>query len=136
MRVFIAFLLAPAAGAALFTAGAAISDHVNAVPYDRGNIFTFVAPLMVGGYPPAIMLGVPAYFIFKKSRRSKLITSALVGSLVASLPWTFISTIVLIGSGRVSEALGVLWETAIPAFFCGCGAGIVFWLVARPFEAT
>lgn len=63
MRVVFGFLIAPIAGSLTFAGTAALSDHLYAVPFQRVNIFTLIAPLMIGGYPIDMLLGVPSYLL-------------------------------------------------------------------------
>jgi hypothetical protein len=42
---------------------------------------------MYGAYPPAFLLGVPAYFVLRNWVAPKLHTTALAGGVIACLPW-------------------------------------------------
>ena len=128
IRVVFAFLIAPVAGALTFAGASALSDHIYVVPFQRISIFTFTVPLIIGGYPPAVLLGVPAYFLLRNRVKVRLATIMFVGGLIAGIPWFIISTLMILSSTRLSEWAAVNYETTIPAFGCGCVSGFVFWL--------
>ena len=131
MLLFLGFILAPLAGALTFAGGAALYDHIYAVPFQRVNIFTVIAPLMIGGYPVTIVLGVPAYFLLRNRVKDRLVTTTLVGGTIACLPWLVICTLLNFYSSGPSGWAELMYETTIPAFGCGCVSGSVFWLIAH-----
>ena len=42
---------------------------------------------LFGGYPPTIVLGVPAYLVLRRRVAPSVINCALVGSIIAATPW-------------------------------------------------
>ena len=131
MRVVLGFLLAPLVGAITFAGGATLYDHSYADHVQRTNIFTAIAPLMIGGYPVALALGLPAYFLLRNRVKARLITATLVGGLIAGLPWLILCTLLIINSSGPPGWAELMYETTIPAFGCGCVSGSVFWLIAH-----
>lgn len=45
---------------------------------------------VIGAYPPAVVFGVPAYFVLRRHFDAHLFNCALVGAVVATLPWMFL----------------------------------------------
>jgi hypothetical protein len=99
---------------------------------------------IVGAYPTALALGLPAYFMLRRHFSTKLISCASVGAIVAALPWV---PLVLLSAARTTEAsldgrttvinghtTAYGWltnaEFILQVGLFGAVGGSVFWLVA------
>jgi hypothetical protein len=49
---------------------------------------------LYGAYPAAVLLGLPAYFIFRQRMRPRLISVVLAGGLIAAAPWPVVELLV------------------------------------------
>lgn len=102
-----------------------------------------IAYALVGAYPPALLLGVPAFLALRRRLRPTALNCMLVGAAVAALPWLLLGPL-LPGSddatimGRATRIDGrtTPWGWFLLARFvamtAGAGAvgGAVFWLTA------
>lgn len=139
-RVGLAFLLAPAAAALVC---ACLFPLYPGSPDLAGRIWlTSIAYLLFGGYPAAIVLGLPAFFVLRDRIRFTLLNCAIVGTVVGGAPWIFLSLLSSVnyrfGNGHVTDQSGMttLWGWLdLGVFvlqFAGLGGfgGLVFWAVA------
>jgi hypothetical protein len=86
-RVILGFLIAPLAGAAFFAVLAMAIPGFNPLESLRDAVGFVLLIAMYGAYPPALLLGVPAYFVLRNWVAPKLHTTALVGGVIACIPW-------------------------------------------------
>jgi hypothetical protein len=97
-RVALAFLVAPGLAALLIAialpAYEGIPNWFERV-WRTAEIFS-----VFGAYPTAVVFGVPAYFMLRRHLSARPFACAVVGSVVAALPWALL---VIAGSGA-SEA--------------------------------
>jgi hypothetical protein len=98
---------------------------------------------VVGAYPTAVVIGIPAYFLLRRHFAARPLACALVGSVIAALPWALL---VLAGSsaseasvnGRATVISGHTtaygWlqnaEFVLTIGVFGAIGGLVFWAVA------
>lgn len=98
---------------------------------------------VLGAYPTAVVFGVPAYFVLRQHFAARPFACALVGSVIAALPW---GVLVLAGSsaweasvnGRATvingdtTAYGWLQnaEFILTIGLFGAIGGLVFWAIA------
>jgi hypothetical protein len=130
-RVLLGFLLAPLMPAILFSLIAS------------GDLSTVSAALIFGGYPPAIVLGVPAYLLLRNRLSPHFWLAMLAGGIIAALPWVALALLPPAASyAEVGQCVSVIdgkhtwcgfWESAKFAsivFALGALGGLVFWLCA------
>ena len=139
-RVVLAFLLAPAAGALVY---ACLMTLYAGLPDLAGRVWrTFLLYLLFGGYPTAIVLGLPAFLVLKSRLGPTPLNCAVVGAAIASVPWLLLGLLSspnhAYSNGHVTHNNGsiTLWglfdlgvfvaQVAALGFF----AGLVFWAVA------
>ena len=91
-RLALGFLLAPLVPAALLP-GILYGEPLAIV--EGGYIV--VAGLFFA-YPPALLLGVPAYLLLRRRVRPSAVAVAIVGGLVAALPWLALGLLRLVSS--------------------------------------
>jgi hypothetical protein len=135
-RVALAFLIAPAFGALLMAVFAAA-----AVSFETLWPTTLLIAA-IGAYPPAILFGIPAYFVLRRHWGANPIGCGLVGAAIAALPWLpfvlFPSTQSASVDGEATvidgryTAYGWLEIVEVLSLLAGLGlaAGIVFWVIA------
>lgn len=145
-RVVPAFVLAPAAPAFLY----AIQTLFDGLP-NGSYMKTAMTFLVVGGYLPTLLFGVPLLLALKGRVRPRLATVAVCGGLVAMMPWLFLSLFVPPGFGAstgghetIIDGRYTLWGILELGslfgglFLLGALGGAAFWLVAvagwRPSE--
>jgi hypothetical protein len=125
-RIALAFLVAPVAPALLFTLIVALADGPLA-----GLALGFYAILLnaMVGYPVALAVGLPLYFIFSRRRWTRLgvylgaglALGAAIGAVVA----------VRERLGEPSSLAGAIF-VVIGGGLGGLVVALCFWLVARP----
>jgi hypothetical protein len=141
VRLAAAFVLAPLTASFLM----AILEPAYAGLHDWAPriLHTTLANAVIGGYPAAFILGLPAYMFLRKSLRPTMINCMLAGGVVAAAPW-FFAFLFLPGpdeafsAGHVTYHLGhaTPWGWAAAAIivvktaFFGSLGGAVFWAVA------
>ena len=81
-RFVAAFTLAPLVPAALF-ATTTLWDGLENATY----LHLLLLTALLGAYPPALVLGLPALLILRGRVKPSLAAIALTGGVVASLPW-------------------------------------------------
>lgn len=88
-RVAAAFLLVPAVAALSF---AIVMPLYGGLPNMADRIWRSAwVYALVGAYPPAVVFGIPAYFALRRHFDPRLINCALVGAVVATMPWLFLT---------------------------------------------
>ena len=141
-RLAIAFVIVPAVAALAM----AIQQPLYAgLPDFWDRVFrTAVVNAVVGAYPAALVLGVPAYLVFRKRLRPTVLNCSVVGAAVAALPWLLLGLIsspdYAYSNGHVTHQNGhlTLWGLVDLAIFTGwiglfgAGAGVLFWLITVP----
>lgn len=139
-RIVAAFLIVPGAAALLMAILMPAYDGL-ADPVERIGR-TALGTAVVGAYPTALLLGVPAFFMLRRRFDPTLLNCSLTGAVVAGLPWFILSTLFQPDSasigGRATVIDGSLtaygWLTnlkfvgLIAAF--GAVGGALFWLIA------
>jgi hypothetical protein len=131
-RVAAAFIAAPVAPAAAF---AFAMPMYGSLPDLSERIWwTFLPVLLVGGYPPTLIFGVPAFLVLRRKLQPTFLTCSLVGALVAS-PWAIMFLLAAARDPNFWDSIernGLLEATTeitiVPAL--GLLGGAVFWLVA------
>ncbi|TRW15199.1 hypothetical protein [Glacieibacterium frigidum] len=85
-RVVLAFALAPAVPATVASATTLWDGH------DNGGWFgTWKLYAVVGGYLPALLLGLPAWFVLRNRVAPGYGAAMLAGAIVAALPWVLLA---------------------------------------------
>ena len=84
-RVTLAFALAPAVAALAYSCVHPFYEGLS----DRADRIwrTFPLVVMVGGYAPALALGLPLFLLLRLRLHARLVTCAAAGAIVAALPW-------------------------------------------------
>jgi hypothetical protein len=135
-RVLLGFVLAPLVPLALLFGGVGIW-----VPTTQWwSLFPWV--LVIGGYGPTILVGVPLFFALIGTVRTTVLSSVVAGTAVATIPWFAILAVMRpdysFSNGHVTTRNGVitldglvdlLW-IMIPFGIVGSVSGFVFWLAA------
>ena len=141
-RLALAFIVVPGAAALLMAIlqplYAGLSNY-----WDR--VFgTALVYAVVGAYPSAIVLGVPAYLLLRNRLRPTLINCAVVAAIVAALPWLLLALVsspdyasygghVTYENGGITVAGLFYWLIDIGKIcIFGAAAGMLFWLIAVP----
>ncbi len=137
-RTIAAFLIAPLIPAILsaaYTSG-----------YDVGEFFVSLYLIcLVGAYPPAILIGLPIYFLLRKNVRPTLISVVMIGASIAVLPWLILeffgprsdrfefNGVILIENGKHTVAG---WNSVLRAWtksvMLGAIGGAVFYCMIAP----
>jgi hypothetical protein len=126
-RVALGFLLAPLIAALAFSL---FEDH---------SLNVVVPAAMYGGYPAAIVLGIPAYVLLHGTMQPRFWVLMIVGGVIAVLPWMALALTNTEGSSQVGNCqstidgrmtwcgfLGNLWLWGY--IFCfGALGGLAFW---------
>ncbi|CAH1678178.1 IncF plasmid conjugative transfer protein TraG [Hyphomicrobiales bacterium] len=135
-RIFVAFLFAPVLPAVV------MGFILSSVFQGMTLLYGFGVSLIVGGYIPMLVVGIPIYQGLKRRISPKLLTCAAAGGAVASCP---LLVLLLMGAphsatvGDVATARnGVTtlggWALAMPylggVFALGAIGGFVFWAIA------
>ncbi len=139
-RVIAGFIVAPAAVAIVLAAVAPLYAGLDS--YGERVWRTAPAYGLFGGYTPALVFGVPAYMLLAQRVTPTPLRCALVGAVVAALPWSFLS----IGSmpdqasiddrATVVDGVQTIYGWLEAGKFVGgialVGAltGLLFWLIA------
>ncbi len=119
-RVVSAFLLAPLITA--FALACAQPPYLGGLPAVLKATVVFA---LIGGYPAAILLGVPAFLILRRIARPSALNCAATGACVATLPWLALALV----TGFWREAINFLAFLGIIAT-AGAVGGVVFWVIA------
>ena len=140
-RIALAFLVAPGAAAVFMSLVAPAYDGLPTA-IERLTATAKIYALM-GAYPTAIFLGVPAYFMLRRHFSPRPMTCALVGGVVAAMPWLFL---IIVSSGASSASIdgrATIIDGRYTAYgwlmnlsfvgqiaLVGWTAGLLFWAVA------
>jgi hypothetical protein len=139
-RVVAAFLIAPFVAASIF--GVAAPAYAGLPDLLDRIVKSTIAYLLFGAYPTAFLLGVPAFLFLRRRLRPTAVNCALVGSMIASLPWLALGLLSPVNysydDGHVTTLNGqkTPWGWIDLATLVGQMAalgllgGLVFWLVA------
>ena len=141
-RLALAFIVVPGAAALVM----ALQQPLYAgLPDFWERVFrTAVINAVVGAYPAALVLGVPAYLLFRKRLRPTALNCAAVGGVIAALPWLLLGLLsspdYAYGNGHITHQDGriTLWGLFDLFVFTGwiglfgAGAGVLFWLITVP----
>jgi len=139
-RVVAAFVAAPAVAALAFSS---VSPLYEGLPdYPERVLRTFPLVAVVGGYLPALIIGLPALLFLRRRVRPTIVNCALAGATVAALPWLLLTLFPAADSASIGgrptvvdhhltwfglyEGMKVIGEVA--AF--GLVGGLVFWILA------
>lgn len=131
-RLMLAFLIAPISFTV--TAGLFMSLLVPSEKATLGFLWAVTFSAMIG-YPLAILLGSPLYFLMQKLKLRSLLSYSLA-SLVIAFPLIFMFALLpafLHGSNELDASLSsprlrlILWIFGVSLFNV-----VVFWLIARP----
>lgn len=139
-RVASAFLLAPAFAALLIAIAMPAYDGL---PTLTERIWkSAIVYGVVGAYPPTIIFGIPAYFVLRKHFEPRPMNCAMVGALVAALPWAILTLFSTPDQASIGDR-GTVIEGAKTAYgwlmdaqalaqiaFFGALGGCLFWVVA------
>lgn len=90
-RVALAFLLVP--GFAALTFAIAMPLYAGLPTVSERIWRSALIYAVVGSYPPALVLGVPAYFVLRRRFEPRLINCASAGAAVAALPWLLLTLV-------------------------------------------
>lgn len=84
-RVILAFVVVPGAAALLM---AIVMPAYEGITDPLERIWrSAVAFAVFGAYPPAFMIGLPAFFMLRRHVDATIINCAATGAVVAALPW-------------------------------------------------
>jgi hypothetical protein len=139
-RIVAAFLLAPLIAAfalacfqPLYAGLPSLSDRI---------LRTTLLYVLFGGYPAALVLGVPAFLILRKKLRPSALNCAVTGAVVASFPWLLLGLIsnpdYAYSNGHITHQNGAktwwgwvdLFTSVSDIAALGGLAGVVFWAIA------
>lgn len=139
-RIVAAFLIVPALAS---MAVAVVMPLYAGLPDVSERILrTAVMYALFGAYPPTLVLGLPAFLFLKRRVSPTIWACALVGAIVASLPWVSVASLSnpdfasVDGRAIVVHGVKTLWGwievIKMAGMFGACGAvgGGLFWLVA------
>lgn len=134
------FVLAPAISALAFSI---LNPMYAGLPDVSVRIWkTFPLVAIVGGYLPALVFGLPAYLFLRRRLRPTVLSCAIVGAIVAALPWALLTLLPAAQEASIDGRPTVLnghltwfglYEGAklvgqIGVF--GCLGGVAFWLIS------
>jgi hypothetical protein len=138
-RLALAFIVAPGAAALVM---AILQPLYAGLPDFWDRVFrTALINAVVGGYPAALILGVPAYLLLRKRLRPTILNCAAVGAVIAALPWLllglFFSPEYAYSNGHVTHqnshiTLWGLFDLSVLTGWIGllgAGAGVLLWLI-------
>ncbi len=142
-RVLAAFAIAPAVAAFALACYESLYAGIHDNFTQTYNTFVF---LVIGGYLPTFLFGLPAYAVLKNWVRPTPLNCVIAGAIVASMPWLLVGLQMLIpppgssamGGQHVTEpnCHVTLWglfefvKMVGPTAILGGFAGGVFWMVA------
>ncbi|RFB81072.1 hypothetical protein DYH55_06335 [Methylovirgula sp. 4M-Z18] len=114
------------------------------LPMGERVIRTNLLYAAIGGYPPAIILGVPIFLCLMGRVRASALNCAAAGAVVAGIPWLIL--ILGLGANTIESSTGdyVTVEHGVRTFWgwielfevsgaiasAGALAGVVFWIIA------
>ncbi len=138
-RLILGFLIAPLVAA---LAIAIIQPAYDGLDSYSDRIYrTTIAFAVFGGYPWALLFGIPAYFALRNRARASVLNCALVGAVIASFPWFVLgllfrpdyaesdSRVTVLNGSRTLAGWFEFGELIAFVAVSGAFAGAVFWLV-------
>ena len=141
-RLALAFIVVPGASA---LAMAIQQPFYAGLPDFWDRVFrTALINAVVGAYPAALALGVPAYLLLRKRLRPTVLNCAAVGAMIAALPWLLLGLLFspdhAYSNGHVAHQNGhiTLWGlfdlSVVTGWIglLGAGSGVLFWLITVP----
>jgi len=100
-RVILAFVVVPGAAALLMAIAMPAYEGITD-PLER--IWrSAVAFAVFGAYPPAFIIGLPAFFMLRRHVNATIINCAATGAVVAALPWLVLALISRRRTGKVEQ---------------------------------
>lgn len=133
-RVLTAFLVAPLLPILAYVAFAG-----------SGDLRLFPLALVIGGYVPALLVGLPVFAVARRRLKVSPLNCALAGAFVAALPWTLLLFAPLAGEASIDGGDTIIdgrltWfgvtenlHFLAPIVVLGALGGGIFWLiVGRP----
>ena len=135
-----AFIITPLLAA---FALACVHPEYAGLPSLADRIFrTTIIYALFGGYPAALVFGLPAFLFLRDRVRASAFNCAATGAVVASLPWLLLGLIsnpnYAYSNGHVTHQNGAkTWWGWVELFVfvgeiaaLGAVAGVVFWIIA------
>lgn len=141
-RLALAFMIVP--GAAAFAMAVQQPLYAGLPDFWDRVVRTALINAVVGAYPAALVLGVPAYLLLRRRLRPTVLNCAAVGAVIAAIPWLLLGLLLspdyAYSSGHVTHQNGqiTLWGLFDLSVFTGwigllgAGAGVLFWLITVP----
>jgi len=139
-RALLAFAIAPAIAALAFSCAsplyAGLTDVVERIWR------TFQVVVVVGGYFPTLIFGVPIFVFLRRRLNPTLLNCTLIGAGIAGLPWLLLALLPFADSASIDGRATIvdhhltwfgLWMgTKVAALIglFGALAGAAFWLIA------
>ena len=128
-RVVLAFLLAPVVPAALVVLAispAGLQDELTDLRF-----WQFVSLIvMVAGYPPSLLIGLPLYFALKRRARADWWIATFAGGACAAIPWVYLLVWGGLFDGLASERPVPFIGFSSIVFGLGLIGGFSFWVIA------
>ena len=129
-RLLLGLVLAPLLPAVLFSL------------IESGDLGSVWLAAVFGGYPAAIVLGIPAYLLLRNRVEPRVGTLMLVGGLIAMAPWLLLSLVSGADQAAVGNCVTVIdgrrtWcgylsmiDMLARIFAYGAIGGLAFWICA------
>lgn len=140
-KVLAAFVLAPMLPAVLF---AMLSPAYDGLPDMATRVWkTFVMTLIIGGYVPALIVGLPTYALLRHRLRPTVVICVAAGAFVAALPWALLAFLPTADQASIDGAatiidgrltwFGFVENLRLIAQIGALGAigGAVFWIIVK-----
>ena len=139
-RILLGFLVAPAAA----LLAATLQPAYDGLPSFFERIWrTAIFYGIFGAFPPAIALGLPAFFLLRRRVAPTVINCGLAGAVIAALPWIVVTLLPqaadeasiggqqTIADGHLT-AYGWLMQGQLVGMIAlfGLAGGIIFWTIA------
>ena len=145
-RVILAFVVVPGAAALLMAIAMPAYEGITD-PLER--IWrSAVAFAVFGAYPPAFIIGLPAFFMLRRHVNATIINCAATGAVVAALPWLVLALISRPDNASIDGRSTVI-DGSLTAYgwlmnfyyvgqiaLLGAIAGALFWLIAAAGSRT
>jgi len=145
-RVILAFVVVPGAAALLMAIAMPAYEGITD-PLER--IWrSAVAFAVFGAYPPAFIIGLPAFFMLRRHVNATIINCAETGAVVAALPWLVLALISRPDNASIDGRSTVI-DGSLTAYgwlmnfyyvgqiaLLGAIAGALFWFIAAAGSRT
>ena len=145
-RVILAFVVVPGAAALLMAIAMPAYEGITD-PLER--IWrSAVAFAVFGAYPPAFIIGLPAFFMLRRHVNATIINCAATGAVVAALPWLVLALISRPDNASIDGRSTVI-DGSLTAYgwlmnfyyvgqiaLLGAIAGALFWFIAAAGSRT